>query len=158
MAALSYYSKRADSSKWKDTSGTGTRSGKSSVESGKLEWGKIFLGKKTVRLTVDNISPEGWKLCVGGPENGATFSVKEKHAELSFLMETGEAAACGGGRKKRTGILEMDVENVEILIDSSIMEIFINGGAMVFTTRIYLKENERELWASKAGKQTLRVL
>ena len=52
----------------------------------------------------------------------------------------------------------MDVENVEILIDSSIMEIFINGGAIVFTTRIYLKENERELWASKAGKQTLRVL
>ncbi len=119
---------------------------------------RFFWGKKTVRLTVDNISPEGWKLCVGGPENGATFSVKEKHAELSFLMETGEAAACGGGRKKRTGILEMDVENVEILIDSSIMEIFINGGAMVFTTRIYLKENERELWASKAGKQTLCVL
>lgn len=158
MAALSYYSKRADSSKWKDTSGTGTRSGKSSVESGKLEWGKIFLGKKTVRLTVDKISPDGWMLFAGQPDNEAVFSVKENRAELSFLTKTGGASACGGGREKRTGILEMDVENVEILIDSSIMEIFINGGAMVFTTRIYLKENERELWASKAGKQTLRVL
>lgn len=32
-----------------------------------------------------------------------------------------------------------------ILIDSSIVEIFVNQGEIVFTTRIYLEKNEREI-------------
>ncbi|WP_242971267.1 GH32 C-terminal domain-containing protein [Blautia sp. An46] len=32
-----------------------------------------------------------------------------------------------------------------LLIDSSIVEIFVNQGEIVFTTRIYLEKNEREI-------------
>ena len=65
--------------------------------------------------------------------------------EISFLSKEGEPAACGGGRGRRIGRVEKQVEDLLILIDSSIVEIFVNQGEMVFTTRIYLEKNEREI-------------
>ena len=65
--------------------------------------------------------------------------------EISFLSKEGEPAACGGGRGRRIGRVAKQVEDLLILIDSSIVEIFVNQGEMVFTTRIYLEKNEREI-------------
>ena len=45
------------------------------------------------------------------------------------------------------------VESLLILVDSSIAEIFVNGGEIVFTTRIYLEKAER-IW-SFAGAENI---
>lgn len=50
--------------------------------------------------------------------------------QFSFLQQTAGPA---------------DTEILLILIDSSIVEIFVNQGEIVFTTRIYLEKNEREI-------------
>lgn len=45
----------------------------------------------------------------------------------------------------RTGRVEEQVEDILVIIDSSIAEVFVNGGETVFTTRIYLDKQERQL-------------
>ena len=50
--------------------------------------------------------------------------------QFSFLQQTAGPA---------------DTEILLLLIDSSIVEIFVNQGEIVFTTRIYLEKNEREI-------------
>lgn len=52
------------------------------------------------------------------------------YGQFSFLQQTAGPA---------------DTEILLILIDSSIVEIFVNQGEIVFTTRIYLEKNEREI-------------
>lgn len=37
------------------------------------------------------------------------------------------------------------VRELLVIIDSSIVEVFVNEGETVFTTRIYLEKTEREL-------------
>lgn len=50
--------------------------------------------------------------------------------QFSFLQQTAGPA---------------DTEILLLLIDSSIVEIFVNQGEIVFTTRFYLEKNEREI-------------
>ena len=50
--------------------------------------------------------------------------------QFSFLQQTAGPA---------------DTEILLLLIDSSIVEIFVNQGEIVFTSRIYLEKNEREI-------------
>lgn len=52
------------------------------------------------------------------------------YGQFSFLQQTAGPAY---------------TEILLILIDSSIVEIFVNQGEIVFTTRIYLEKNEREI-------------
>ena len=52
------------------------------------------------------------------------------------------------GRKRSPYRTEKDVERILILIDSSIAEVFVNDGEIVFTTRIYLEREERSLEVS----------
>ena len=78
--------------------------------------------------------------------------------ELSFLDKEGIPASCGGGRGKRLGRGENKVEDLLILIDSSIIEIFVNQGELVFTTRIYLEKEEREIWSGKWENTSLEIV
>ena len=78
--------------------------------------------------------------------------------ELSFLDKEGIPAPCGGGRGKRLGRAENKVEDLLILIDSSIIEIFVNQGELVFTTRIYLEKEEREIWSGKWENTSLEIV
>ena len=43
------------------------------------------------------------------------------------------------------------VRELLVIIDSSIVEVFVNEGETVFTTRIYLEKTERELDVSGCG-------
>ena len=43
----------------------------------------------------------------------------------------------------RTGRVEEQVEDILVIIDSSIAEVFVNGGETVFTTRIYLDKQRK---------------
>ena len=44
-----------------------------------------------------------------------------------------------------------------MLIDSSIVELYLNEGETVFTTRIYLEEQEREMEIDTSGKVKLQI-
>ncbi|WP_157152025.1 sucrose-6-phosphate hydrolase [Brachyspira sp. SAP_772] len=65
---------------------------------------------------------------------GVSIKYKENKFILEFVGDTGKQI--GGGRGKRSAYLEK-LENIRILIDTSAIEIFINNGEMVFTTRYY---------------------
>ena len=78
--------------------------------------------------------------------------------ELSFLDEKGVPSRCGGGRGKRIGRTEGPVEELLVLIDSSIMEIFVNGGETVFTTRLYLEAEERVIDVSGCDGYVMEMI
>ena len=67
--------------------------------------------------------------------------------KLTFLNRDGQPSICGGGRRVRIGRVEDRVEELFVLIDSSIVEVFVNGGETVFTTRVYLDKKDRNLAA-----------
>ena len=60
------------------------------------------------------------------------------------------------GREKREGRTDDKTDKVLILIDSSIVEVYVNDGEIVFTTRIYLEPEERNLKISGEGMQILK--
>lgn len=59
-----------------------------------------------------------------------TFTFMDEELQLVFLNETGE------GRKIRKAKIK-SLKNLRILYDISLIEIFVNDGEMVFTTRYY---------------------
>lgn len=88
---------------------------------------------------------------IGKEENCLTVRTDGNRVELSFLKKNREPSVCGGGRKERIGYTERAVEFLLVLIDSSIAEIFVNSGETVFTTRFYLRKEERELSCEGCG-------
>ena len=110
-----------------------------------LKNGRCRWGRRTVKLLLTEIGGERRKIRIGKEENCLTISCEGNRVELSFLDENGNAARCGGGRRTRVGRTSGPVDQMLILIDSSIVEIYANQGETVFTTRIYLDEQDREL-------------
>ena len=88
---------------------------------------------------------------LGNERNALTIHAREDKVELSLIGSSGEPARCGGGRGKRTGRVDAMVRELLVIIDSSIVEVFVNEGETVFTTRIYLEKTERELDVSGCG-------
>ena len=102
------------------------------------------------------------KIRIGQEENGLTVHIEDDLVELSFLTGGAGTAAsgretceCGGGRRRRIGRVSGKVDELTVLADSSIVEVFVNGGELVFTTRIYLEGRERDLAVSGAGKYSI---
>ena len=86
-------------------------------------------------VLIDNIkSSNDFELLIS---EGCSIKYKENKFILEFLNDRGKQI--GGGRIKRSAYLEK-LENIRILIDTSSIEIFINEGEMVFTTRYYPDE------------------
>ena len=54
--------------------------------------------------------------------------------------------------------MEESIEEILILLDSSIAEIFINQGELAFTTRIYLELEEREIVFKQKEKLELEMI
>ncbi|MCH3971373.1 MAG: glycoside hydrolase family 32 protein [Oscillospiraceae bacterium] len=70
------------------------------------------------------------------------YNEEEKLCQLCFTDK-----ALGGGRTLRS--VQMDCcHDVQILVDRSSLEIYLNGGAVVFSTRFYPKEEEIALQLS----------
>ena len=87
-----------------------------------------------------------------------TIRAEGNKTEISFLNPEGEAAACGGGRVKRIGRVSGRIESLLVLVDSSIVEVFVNGGELVFTSRIYLEKPDRKLQIQGGGSSSLAVI
>ena len=94
-------------------------------------------------------------LFIGLPESfvieiadGVRLTYKDQKVAVSLTEE------CGLGRTIReTTILE--IETVRILVDSSILEIYLNDGEMVFTTRYYKKASGTKLRIDFENVRTL---
>ena len=123
-----------------------------------LENGRYRWADKTLRAVFSQVQGEKRQICIGTEKNHLTVTVQGDQVELSFLDKEGTPAPCGGGRGKRTGRVENKVEDLLILIDSSIVEIFVNQGELVFTTRIYLEKEERKIWFGKWENASLEVV
>ena len=70
----------------------------------------------------------------GGKTRALTFSYDE--ASRTVLLRFTDPAA-GAGRDQRTLTLDAPCRSVQVLGDASSLEIFLNEGAAVFTTRYY---------------------
>lgn len=107
--------------------------------------GKYCFEERTVKIIVPDINGARQEILIGNEENGLTISAENDCTELSFFSRTGKLSPCGGGREKRIGRVQGRIEELLVIIDSSIAEIFVNGGETVFTTRFYLEKEERTL-------------
>ena len=123
------------------------------VENGRFHW-----AGRALKLDMGGICGERTVIRLGDRGNGVTVTVEENRVELSFLDEKGVPSRCGGGRGKRIGRTEGPVEELLVLIDSSIMEIFVNGGETVFTTRLYLEAEERVIDVSGYDGYVLEMI
>ena len=65
---------------------------------------------------------------------GLSIRYNDNRVILEFIDDIGKKI--GGGRTKRSAYLD-ELENIRILADTSSIEIFINDGDLVFTTRYY---------------------
>ena len=117
---------------------------------------------RTVLLEIKEIGGMFQKIRIGQEENGLTVHIEDDLVELSFLTGGAGTAAsgretceCGGGRRRRIGRVSGKVDELTVLADSSIVEVLVNGGELVFTTRIYLEGRERDLAVSGAGKYSI---
>lgn len=129
-----------------------------------LPWEKADAGKKktdwsdrVLKLKEDNIGGEERRYLIGGEDNGMAVSLGGDRVELSFINRSKEPSECGGGRKMRTGRVRGEVEDILILIDSSVAEIFVNGGELVFTTRFYLDKSERTIETGRGQAEIYMV-
>lgn len=113
---------------------------------------------RTVLLKVSSIAGGAQEIRFGKAGNALTIRVQDDLAEISFLDRDGHPSECGGGRGRRIGRLSCPARELTVLADSSIIEVFINGGEMTFTTRIYLNKDERELSVSGPGTYSLSVI
>lgn len=100
-------------------------------------------GRETVKI--ETILQEGIpaEIRIGTEKNSLTIHMETDRIQMTFLNKKGETSVCGGGRATRIGRTASDIKNALVLIDNSIVEIFINDGEITMTTRIYLEESER---------------
>lgn len=98
--------------------------------------GGVWSGSGRFDMEIGEIRPEEWELAFDG-----RFSLQYRRGILTLRMD--QAAGAGRGvRRARTGA----VRSLRILMDTSAAEIYVNGGAYVFTTRVY-PQNPRECTA-----------
>ena len=78
-----------------------------------------------------------WKLTMDKPAEAFELLIRES-AVLSYKDSVLclDLTRCGAGRKT-TEVLLPEVYELQILSDTSSLEIFVNGGEETFTTRIY---------------------
>ena len=94
--------------------------------------GSVTLPEKCADVVIDGIEGEG-QISFG---DFLTFSFKDGKAELLFTDD-----AAGQGRKGRRALIP-DVKNIRVVVDTSILEIFVNNGGWVFSTRYFIEDEE----------------
>lgn len=96
-------------------------------------------------LEIEN--PEGRSLCICIYQHFYfEYDAGNRTAKISFQGEMGRGRKL---RQAKTGA----VTHVRILADTSLMEIYLNYGETVFTTRYYLQTEQRTLEIIKGGKK-----
>lgn len=106
----------------------------------------IRLEKPCFDLEIKEIEDGGWEILI---EEECRFSYKDKKAILEFT------GSLGAGRKRRKAWIE-EIKTLRILADTSLIEIYVNDGEYVFTSRFYPKNRGRQI-SLKNLKGALRV-
>lgn len=107
------------------------------MESGKAASGSCFdlclsgIGNKPCRIEI---------------AEGLTFQWKDGAAELTLSEEA------GAGRKSRKAKIDT-LSEIRLLADTSLVELYVNHGETVFTTRFYPKTEERHLTVRAEGAE-----
>lgn len=122
------------------------------------ESGEYCWENRTVRMWITGIKGTKQEIRIGSRNNALTIRSEGNRTEISFLDDRGNSAVCGGGRRIRIGRTEEDVDHILIIIDSSIVEIYVNHGETVFTSRIYLEEGERKLAVQGGGTVSVQMI
>jgi len=102
--------------------------------------GMLDTKEEYLDITCDKL-PESFSIIVA---EGVRFEYNGSCITLSLTKELGK------GRKVRKCLVD-HVQNVRILVDSSVIEYYINDGAYVFTTRYYKKEKGTKLQLECSG-------
>lgn len=76
------------------------------------------------------------QLCFASCENFSLSLSEEIHLTYRDHLFTLDISACGAGRGKRSVWLD-SLQELTVFSDTTSLELFINGGSEVFTTRIY---------------------
>lgn len=112
---------------------------------------------RAVKLDVKGLEGRNCRILLGTAENCLSIEAAGDAVTLSYINKKGEVSACGGGRRSRIGRLERPADSLCLLVDSSIVEVFVNEGEMVFTARVYLENEERDLTVEGSGKIQLKI-
>lgn len=89
--------------------------------------GSVELPQKCADVVIEGIEGEG-ALSFGG---FLSFSYADGRAELLFSDD-----AVGQGRKGRRALIPR-IRNIRVVVDTSILEIYVNDGGWVFSTRFF---------------------
>lgn len=84
-------------------------------------------------------------------QNDLQLKYQNGMLELAFLNETGDGRGC------RKAMLR-ELRKVRILKDTSLVEIFMNDGEMVFTTRYYQDELQEDMLELSGGIRSVRIV
>lgn len=111
------------------------RGAKTQMEINQAETIKVC-GSSDLALTFDENEPADFSLCI---DDGLCidYDKENKLFQMSFLQDS----FLGCGRTKRGVILD-GLKNLRLLLDTSSVEIFINSGAEVFSSRFYPEMDE----------------
>lgn len=93
------------------------------------ETGYVVLEQGCGDILIRAVKEGMGKICIG---SGCVLKFGQDEITLSFLDET------GAGRRVRRAKCH-SVYDLRILVDVSILEIYVNGGEIVFTSRIFLR-------------------
>ncbi len=95
----------------------------------------IWLEQPCFDLEIEEIDSEEWEIAI---EEDCRFSYKNHRAVLEFT------GTLGAGRKARRARIDQ-VKSLRILADTSLLEIYVNHGETVFTSRYYPNRKERQI-------------
>ena len=102
---------------------------------------EICIGQSCFELEITEAIPGNFQIII------------EKECEIVYtdgMMEIRFNGKIGAGRTVRRAKVK-ELEQIQILADTSILEVFVNGGETVFTTR-YFPENSSRTIECKAVK------
>lgn len=88
------------------------------------------------------------------PDVELNFHKTDSQAGIFSLQLSKEA---GRGRTIRKAQLQ-NLKNIRIIMDTSMVEIYLNDGETVFTSRFYMQEENRKLWMDGTSEAALWYL
>ncbi len=105
---------------------------------------------RVFELELDKISAGSMVRIACGQEN---FTVRYEDKVLSFTI----TEAAGRGRKIRK--IKIDaLRNMRLIVDNSLVEIYMNDGEYVLTSKFYFAKNERKIETEGIGRAVLWYL
>lgn len=105
---------------------------------------------RVFELELDQISDDAAVRITCGQEN---FTIRYEDKVLSFTI----TEAAGRGRKTRKIKID-ELRNMRLIVDNSMVEIYMNDGEYVLTSKFYFTDSERKIETEGTGRAVLWYL